>query len=268
MVKLSLKKVSNYQFFLKRNLFCNYLTCLCRVKWICGKKRNPFPLTCLDLCRMLSIPSTGNVVVTRWGGVTSIQSVSYVAWCDQHFRGFCKWIWSGSSSHDTPHRWSLMCWNVLILEAEKWSCLQGINPLNHFPVPPSPLWYLRMRVQGWAEGSDPRRTPGRGASPAPAPPRSPRGACSMFKSGSSWSFHILLQPGCLSRVCVFGGGLLADPHPPLLGTHPRKSPDSISAPGPSPTFLPPSLFSLLTPAWSGVGWCLQEKKCVYGKLLS
>lgn len=114
---------TNYVFFFFNTFFSAIIWHICaELNDHVGKKKEPLPLTRLDTCRMLSISSTGNVVSLngRGGeGVTSIQSGSYVAWCDRHFRGFCKWKRSGSSSQDR------CVGNVLIVEAEKWSCLQG-----------------------------------------------------------------------------------------------------------------------------------------------
>lgn len=92
-----------FSFFLNNFFPCNYLT-LCGICAMTStrrkkeKKKNTHPLTCLDIRRMLSITSTGNVIVCLKGGgavgggrvVMFIQSVSYVAWCDRHLRGFCK----------------------------------------------------------------------------------------------------------------------------------------------------------------------------------
>lgn len=132
MVKLSSKKVSKHQFwfFFSTPSFLQLSGICAELNNYVGKKE-PLPLTCLDTCRMLSISSTGNVVVRlngqggRGGGVMSIQSVLYVAWCDQHFRGFCKWkkkqiIFPPYTSPLEPR-----VENVLFLEAEKQSCLQG-----------------------------------------------------------------------------------------------------------------------------------------------
>lgn len=67
--------------------FPNSLNYLCRMKWIEYVQKNP--LTCLDICRMLSI--TLLAVLCVWMGVvTFLRSVLYVAWCDWHFQGFCK----------------------------------------------------------------------------------------------------------------------------------------------------------------------------------
>lgn len=64
-----------FLFFFNNFFFCNYLTSLCR---ICAttstrekkkkKTKKNHPLTCLDICRMLSITSTGNVIVCLNGG--------------------------------------------------------------------------------------------------------------------------------------------------------------------------------------------------------
>lgn len=69
--------------------FLNYLNYLCRIKWIESVQK--IPLTCLDMCRMLSITFTGDVIVCLNGDchVYSVRLL-YVAWCDRHFQGFCK----------------------------------------------------------------------------------------------------------------------------------------------------------------------------------
>lgn len=69
-----------------------------------------------------------------------IESVSYVVWCDQHFRGFCK-------LKEINHFYMILliirasCLNVetsFCLEAKKDEvvvCKNAcINPLNHFPA--------------------------------------------------------------------------------------------------------------------------------------
>lgn len=95
------------------------------------------------------------------GDVTSIQSGSYVAWCDQHFRGICKWKKKriifpqciSPFSHLAP-RVLKTCW--LWKQKNEVLCKDAcINPLNHFPAPLSLLCYLRLSatgVQRWNEG--------------------------------------------------------------------------------------------------------------------
>lgn len=87
--------------FLTIFFFCNYLTYLCRIKLI--EYVQNLPLTCLDICRMLSISSTGNVILClNEGVVIFIRSVLYVVWRDRHLRGFCK-LRVASFLHDITH---------------------------------------------------------------------------------------------------------------------------------------------------------------------
>lgn len=83
---------------------------------------------------MLSITSTGNVILCLNGGVVMfIQSVSYVVWCDRHFKGFC-------ILKETNHFYMILliiqasCLNVetSCLEAKKMKLLSARMPaLTH-----------------------------------------------------------------------------------------------------------------------------------------
>lgn len=99
-----------------------------------------FPLTCLGICRMLSITSTGNVILCLNGGGCHVYSVSLV----------CSVVWptlqrilyikrDKSFLHDITHHSSIMfkCWNLLFgsKKDEVVVCKNAcINPLNHFPA--------------------------------------------------------------------------------------------------------------------------------------
>lgn len=80
--------------------FCNYLTYLCRIKLI--EYVQNLPLTCLDICRMLSITSTGNVILCLNEGLSFLFGPSCMLWRDRHFRGFCK-LRVASFLHDITH---------------------------------------------------------------------------------------------------------------------------------------------------------------------
>lgn len=71
------RKCPSTNFVLTIFFFCNYLTYLCRIKLI--EYVQNLPLTCLDICRMLSITSTGNVILCLNEGLSFfIRSVLYV----------------------------------------------------------------------------------------------------------------------------------------------------------------------------------------------
>lgn len=121
--------------FVLTTYFLNYLNYLCRIKWIESVQK--IPLTCLDMCRMLSINFTGDVIVCL-NGDCHVYSVCllYVAWCDRHFQGFCKlqstiiftWYYSPCS---------VMLRHLLFgsKKDEVVVCKNAcINPLKHFPA--------------------------------------------------------------------------------------------------------------------------------------
>lgn len=161
MVKLSSRKVSKYQlcFFFFLIIFSATIWHICAELNNYMGRKEARATTCLDTCRMLSISSTGNVVCLngRGKGVCGGgEGSSRPFRRDPHFRGFCKWKRSGSSSPDTPHRWRLVCWKRVDCGSRNMRLFARMPALNHFPAPLSLLCSLRVRatrVPGWDQGS-------------------------------------------------------------------------------------------------------------------